>query len=191
MTAHRSYLPISRLPCVTASWWEIAALASEMPRTERSERGWPKISLLPPATGCWRLLELGRPRPLRSDASVHPSALGLRIQFAGHDTIGTIPGPIMSVTISQLASITHARGSRSPPSLRQAHFRLAPNEPASSVAASHPPHHLRHPCSRGLGPKASDNSSSIVAPQTMKPRGGRMPASTRPGLPASSGTRAA
>ena len=57
--------------------------------------------------------------------------------------------------------------------------------------AQWPQANTRVSCSRGLGPKASDDPSSIVAPQAMKPRGGRMPASTRPRLPASSGMTAA
>ena len=46
---------------------------------------------------------------------------------------------MMSVTISQLASIKYTRGFLLPAVIAKAHLRLAPNEPGSSMTASHPP----------------------------------------------------
>ena len=78
--AHRSYPPISRLSCVTGSWWRSQPCHQRTaPRPGRSGRWWPKISSPPPTRG-WRLLSnCDCPRSCRPNAPGRPSAVGLGV----------------------------------------------------------------------------------------------------------------
>jgi hypothetical protein len=127
--AHRSYPQISRLSCVTGSWWRSQpCLQRTGLRTGRRRRWWPKISSPPPTPGCWRLLsncDCPRScRPNRSGSSVSSGSQGPS-SFAGDDTIRTSPGPD-DVGNASARRQQHATGSRSPPLSRQG----APSPPS-------------------------------------------------------------
>jgi len=163
--AHRSYPQISRLSCVTGSWWRSQpCLQKTVPRTGCRRRWWPKISSPPPTPGCWRLLsncDCPRScRPNRSGSSVSSRSQGPS-SFAGDDTIRTSPGPD-DVGNDQPA---HVDESTLPvPAPRRyrdkAHLRYVAQQPCLLFGRKpSDPHHLRFLQQRALGRKASDEFS--------------------------------